>query len=712
MPECQRNVGLRGLVPEPGGPVTPPMGPVLRVPDTAATADSRFKPGSGENGVYLMRSNVLALLIVWLTATLAAPAWAQSSFPAPVWSTSPLGSFVSLADSDLASLQGSLPEVYVASRVDTSDWTVYDVTTAGGSGRLSSCQSLDSTGSRDNARDLDCMLRNMGDDALLYFPNGTYQFDRANDGGQLFRPHPNWDHRGIVCESQQAVLNLNGDHLNRVQLLEGEDATWGGASLAWGGGREGDSVLPVADPVSRGSIEAGEWVKIYANANSVQDSANRHYYVRVVASSDATDTVTIDRPLPDDFNGGGATIRSWVPAEEWVVRNCTVQMTQPDHQDLYYSWIIKFKHMAESEISGNRLIGGYRNHVLLEDTARILVASNDILDSHFDKATNGFALGDHHGSHTYWFDNFIRGVVTGMACTGSTFTTVAFNDFREHLPNPLFDAPCEGGDGNDCQVVDHSSAHGPTVGGGYTHCSNIPSNVLGQDGDPSCRGTRPSVVYSSLELHNQACSKSNFIRNYFGGGSVWMDNNNGPGRGNFLYGNILATGPESFDTSPGQPGDFFFRDAGGQLNGYRQDTIWANNVVNNFGTGMGYNAYGDGVQVHDNVIRGRCHDDDASGHDADGGVCSDDNSGDSSREAVNSVWQNNCVMNGQGGSNETHAFCGPYSRTMPSAPGYNDWPSFAVTPTSTAPFVGPEMGDPDQNTSCLPAAERFYGDCP
>ena len=66
------------------------------------------------------------------------------------------------------------------------------------------------------------------------------------------------------------------------------------------------------------------------------------------------------------------------------------------------------------------------------------------------------------------------------------------------------------------------------------------------------------------------------------------------------------------------------------------------------------------------------------------------------------MWSNNTV--GQ----DTHA--GGYSRTMPSLPGFTDWPDFDGDDAGlTAPYVGPEMGDPDTYTGCLPAYKRWNG---
>ena len=55
---------------------------------------------------------------------------------------------------------------------------------------------------------------------------------------------------------------------------------------------------------------------------------------------------------------------------------------------------------------------------------------------------------------------------------------------------------------------------------------------------------------------------------------------------------------------------------------------------------------------------------------------------------------------------------GAYSRTMPSLPGFDAWPTLSVeSPTLSPPFVGPVMGDPDTLMACLPAWEHVNGGC-
>ena len=117
-----------------------------------------------------------------------------------------------------------------------------------------------------------------------------------------------------------------------------------------------------------------------------------------------------------------------------------------------------------------------------------------------------------------------------------------------------------------------------------------------------------------------------------------------------------------------------------------------------FGSGFGYNAYGDGMQVLDNVIDGACYyesENDPSGE----GLCQQI-WGDVT-DGTNDIWENNAV------GRDTH----PASRVMPSLPGFTEWPSFSVLPNMSVPYVGPDMGDPDETPKCLPAWQRYNGGC-
>lgn len=645
---------------------------------------SMFYAGRWGRGMYFFVVSILAGLF-------ALSASAQSSFPPPIWASQVPGSFIRLAESDLAALTPVIPDINIAEGVDTTGWVEYDVTTAGGTGRLSSCANMDNTGSSDNSRAFSCMMQNIGDNALLYFPDGTYDFGTPLNGISVFRPDSNYDNRGIRCQSRGAVLNTTGDYRNPVTLMESEDIERGPAT-SWNGGaggRRGETVLRVG---STSAFTAGGWVYLYANSNGVQDRANRHYYTKI--SSIGANTITIDRPLPDDFDGGGATAAPWFPAENLVLENCTLQYENPDHQQMYFNFLLSWKSVGGGHIKNVHFHSSYQYQLLLADVARVLIAQTDFSDMHWDKPFNGYSISASHISDVTIMDGHMEGSPQNIACGASGLgTVIAFMDIRGSVPNqPAFDRGCNEGSGNSCRQVDH---------GHPLHCSSNTGDIQGDSGDSSCRGTRADVNSGSILFHNAACSQTSVIRSYIEP-QIWVDFYGGPGRNNFFYGNTLRAGNTiSADGAAGSPGDFVTKDMSSDNGGYRQNFIWANNTIRNFGVWGGFNYLGDGIQVLDTVIRGQCFYNNSSGQGADGGACTSTNQGPGGR---NTVFTNNTV-----GAN---AHPGSYSRVMPSAPGFTDWSMLVGADSSSPPYVGPEMGDPEQSTSCLPAAVRWYGSCP
>ena len=171
----------------------------------------------------------------------------------------------------------------------------------------------------------------------------------------------------------------------------------------------------------------------------------------------------------------------------------------------------------------------------------------------------------------------------------------------------------------------------------------------------------------------------------------------------------IASGADVFTTAPGLAGDFTWRIGAqpGPPSGYSVNHKWVNNLFEGqFGNAegaTGYNAYGDGVEVHDSVFTlatDPCRY--ASSSSSPWGT---DCTSVSMPEVVgvNDTWENNTV------SAQTHG--AGYSRVMPTLFGTDEWPLFSVQPSATPPFVGPEMGDPDTTSECLPAWERFNGGC-
>ena len=270
-----------------------------------------------------------------------------------------------------------------------------------------------------------------------------------------------------------------------------------------------------------------------------------------------------------------------------------------------------------------------------------------------------------------------------------------------------------------------------TCPGAYTHCAATINSFQtsenaarygdnwGLSGDPSCRGVPAGGLYGCVEWHNASSETTLFMRN-FCEGNAWMDDNNGQGDSQFIYGNWFAgSGPEgsryskvsrtrTFNTSPGV-------DALGSLDASRvgnegneasyynyqtlllsdwhiHNNVWEGNLGSPFAGG--FDSYHDGLTVTDNVIEGTCYSTNQTG-DATG--CTIESS--PNRPAVNVIFADNTF------GDDVHP--GSYTRVMPSLPGFSAWPEFSGATTATTPYIGPEMGDPDSITApCLPASYR------
>ena len=250
----------------------------------------------------------------------------------------------------------------------------------------------------------------------------------------------------------------------------------------------------------------------------------------------------------------------------------------------------------------------------------------------------------------------------------------------------------------------------------YTHCSNNYIDLAGFNGSASCQGTPAGAVFSCVELHNQSSSQMLFARNYCESG-IWFDSAvGGPGDENTFYGNwlhdVTDSGVSAFTSAFAPLGGFGWNGSFGRNQpwtniptNYRHNHKWINNVVKGaFGNGQqGFDAEGDGMFVSDNVFEAAC------GYTQDVSVplelssqCTQYDVNDNFIRGVNITYQNNT----QGA--DVHP--GGYTRTPASLPMGTDWPTFYNDTTGlTAPYVGPEMGDPDTFGGCLPAYKAFNG---
>ena len=250
----------------------------------------------------------------------------------------------------------------------------------------------------------------------------------------------------------------------------------------------------------------------------------------------------------------------------------------------------------------------------------------------------------------------------------------------------------------------------------YTHCSNNYIDQAGFNGSASCQGTPAGAVFSCIELHNQSSSQMLFARNYCESG-IWFDSaNGGPGIENTFYGNwlhnVTNTGVSAFTSAFAPLGGFGWNGSFGRGDSftnipenYSHNHKWINNVIKGSfgGSQQGFDAEGDGMFVSDNVFEASC------GYTQQTSVpvelstqCSEQEVNDAFRRGVNITYQNNT----QGA--DVHP--GGYVRTPASLPMGTDWPTFYHDTTGlTAPYVGPELGDPDTFGGCLPAYKAFNG---
>lgn len=687
------------------------------------------------------------VLVCLMAIGLSGTASAQSSYPAPVWGSPSAGDFISVAESDLASFASEFPYMYVEPEVDTSDWTVYDVTCEQGSAcnpapgaqRFPSswgCSPMVGDDATDNSAALACLWHagrspgsdsSFADDTILYFPNGTYNFDRSRNGVSVIRPDNASDHRGLRGESRNGTIlqttNIHGRDA-QVNLVDTEveqsvpgDAGktnynyTSNARVSWNGGAgapRGTETIVVSS--TNGFVDGG-WVELRANSLPVQTRSDQLFRTRIVPGSITSNSFRIDRPIPDDFTGGGATAIGWRPAEELVFEHMTIRMKYPDHQLGNMNWNLQLNHVADSHIVDVKL-EGYQTSLFLQNVARFRYAQNE-LSLFFDKPFNTYGIASAGSTHLTIIDSYFYNTPEGYSCGGSDQGIyLAFNHFAEPEPNPAYDSVCNQGDGNDCNIalsshVSGPTAHGNTVGSGHLHCSGNLEDVLGQRGSASCHGTRSPDSSGSFLLHGPSCSNSAIVRNFFESG-VWVDWQDGPGRRNFFYGNVLRAGDARQRGGLGNGGDFASKNEAGNAafnSGHRFNPILINNSLNTLGGGSNraFDAGVDDATVMYNVFREGCrYDGGSSPNAAIRADCGSRQTADSDVPAVNGAsitWSNNTP-----GANDRD-----WSATLPSAPGFEGDPGFSGG-QGDFPYIGADQGPMGgTDAGCLPAKARFNG---
>lgn len=669
------------------------------------------------------------------------------------------GAFVQVSSSHADYQAITYPDVYTDLPFDYSGWTQYNVTTVGGTdpagaANFSSCSNMAGDGTTDDSAALACMLTNVGNNGLLYLPNGTYRIRAENDGNAVWRPQFGRSFRGIIGESQSAILELDPSSIHPTNaifiLFDGEDAVNPSAATSWNsgsGGSAGDTVIPVASTAGFSATEnaSGNWVVLTSDPNSGQPDSCCKWTSRITGISAGT-SITIEHPLPKDFDGGNAEAIPFNPSIRFVLDNMTIRWSETvrDHQS--GSWtILLAKNMVETIINDVKMEGAYRQYITSEGggggavggSADFYVMHSDFLNPRWDKGANGygFVLSD---TDRGWIHDSTIVHSTGIAfSTDSDNLLVTFNHFPSMDPSctdiydtpttgtqtsgsedgrcdadptiPAADPVCDHGDGNDCTVWEgfHSAAHSFTVGpDAYGHCSNSYNDAKGLQGDTGCRHAPAGKVYSCVEWHGAAGSRTIFARNYCEGG-LWYDDESGFDdliiHGNWLHDSTIGGGT-AFNTAGGDPGEHTWRDVSGPTNtSWRHATVYSGNVYDGAGGFLGtaaggFDAWGSGVKALDNAMEGGCYSENASPPSG----CSQSSTG--LADSSGTTFSRNNV------GSDTYTG----GATLPSLPGtsFTSWGDipFSATPSSvSAPYVGVEMGDPDSLTPCLPARARLDG---
>ena len=638
------------------------------------------------------------------------------------------GAFVTVAESDFsAPLQARLPNIYGPADtpvIDTSGFTVVNATT---DGAAQGCTNVSTTG--DQGANIRCFWDSLASGECLYFPNGTYTvttnagdnstptpavggnpyivvYDRT-DSGKCFRGQ---SRTGTIFE----VGGVYPDD-PAVNFMAGSSSdllVWGGAEVTWSSGfaKGTTSGIVVSDSTD---FEVGGWVFLAASANSVQTHPAIEYFAKITAIDSGTDTLTIDRPLPDDFDGGSQTARPWTPATGIAWESFTVRPAEPDHQQLGVSVMFHLRHIAESSFTDVHFEDVYEYGILLESSARVRGHTFNI-DGNYDKNFNNYLLAPAGGSSDTLLTDFaLWNGPQAISCAGNaqqtTFGFFAIMNPEDNQPD--FDRTCTGGT-CDQTAVDHTF-HGTTTGSGYTHCSNSVDDVAGtSSAAQACRGVRTDQVSGSVLFHGESCNNSSFIRGYAEGG-FWSDFFNGAGRNNFIFG-VSIVGPGG-DPSPigagiGALGDIGFKD-GGVPNGgtYRNNVMIVNSSINTLGTGaaFAFDPWMDDARIEFNVLRSGCRYDGGTSPNATAASACTFQDLEYPGSDVNGTitWNSNDV--GVGSSARS------FSDVMPTAPGFDS--SFEATMSSgsgTFPWFGADMGgNGGVGSNCNPAYLRYYGSC-
>lgn len=713
----------------------------------------------------------LLAVALWLVASVAS---AQTMY-LPHYVSTDGAAFATVAASHADYQALTYPTFYTTLPFDYSSWDRYDGTCecvddtcvaddtgvsscVPGSGTIPflnswGCTEMAGDDSTDDAAALACLLNNIGENALVYLPNNTYRIIDTPDGASVWRPSFNFKFRGIIGESQSAILNFVPAALDpdaSVALytaFDGEDAVFPAASRSWNGGSgaaSGSTTILLSDTSGFSATDnaSGNWVVLNASPNSGQPDSCCRWISRVTAISPGT-SITIEHPIPKAFDGGSATARPYNPSIGFVMDGFTIKWDDSvkDHQN--GSWtLLQIKNMVEVILNDMKFSGSYRQFITMTTNgsnagnADVFIMHSDFLDPRWDKGANGYGLVVSDTDRGWIHDNSITHS-TGIAIsTDSDANLITFN----YIPSPdgactdVFDTPttgtqtsgsedgrcdndptqpvgdqlCNHGDGNDCTVWEgfHSAAHGVTQSpDAYGHCSGSYNDAKGLQGDTGCHHGPTGKVYSCIEWHGASGAQTGFMRNYCEGG-IWFDDETGFDDllilGNWFH-DTSVNGGVSWNTAGASEGEMaVWRDVTGPTNtSWRHASIYAGNVLDGSAaqlgsSGGGFDAWGNGVQVLDNAIEGACYSENASPPTG----CS------SATTSLTDSTSTTFSRNNVGSDTYTGGV------TIPTLPGtsFTSWGqiTFSATPSSvSAPYVGVEMGDPDSLTPCLPARARL-----
>jgi hypothetical protein len=262
--------------------------------------------------------------------------------------------------------------------VDTSSWTVFDVTSLPQASSLGCARATPNDGA-DDAAAIACFMNAVPPRSIVHLRAGTYNCHSTNGMNSCF---------DLVKSEQvlrgdgagQTVITSSRSHA----IMRANNPNPRGASVSWTGGfTRGSRVLNVS---STASFSDGAWVELRANVDPEVDAGqnatyNELSYFAVVtcaggAGSDCTGTgpgqIRIDRPLRHDFDTGGQSATVWNPLARAGLEDLTLRYDNPGTaaKDASGLWILD---VADFWFRGVEFENGLDTVLLIWRGARVLV---------------------------------------------------------------------------------------------------------------------------------------------------------------------------------------------------------------------------------------------------------------------------------------------------------------------------------------------------